>query len=76
MIFIRMTDGSGEWRQLLFDMQEIVDWLVRAGQELASQQPVGSDISTVQHQNDNHQVRIDTFKKHTSFFFSSSFSIN
>nr|XP_012563309.1 unnamed protein product [Hydra vulgaris] len=52
----RMADGTGEWRQLLFDMQEIVDWLLRAGQELNSQQPVGSDISTIKHQHENHQA--------------------
>lgn len=52
----RVSDGTGEWRQLLLDMQEIVDWLVRADQELTSQKPIGGDIETVQQQNDNHQV--------------------
>ena len=52
-----MSDGTGEWRQLLLDMQEIIDWLVRADQELMSQQPVGADVDTVHQQNENHQVR-------------------
>lgn len=52
----RMSYGTGEWRQLLLDMQEIVDWLSRAGQELMSQQPIASDIEMVQQQNRNHQV--------------------
>lgn len=51
-----MSYGTGEWRQLLLDMQEIVDWLSRAGQELMSQQPIASDIEMVQQQNKNHQV--------------------
>ncbi|XP_057306952.1 utrophin-like isoform X3 [Hydractinia symbiolongicarpus] len=51
----RMSDGNGEWRQLLLDMQEIVDWLSRADQELMSQQPIGSDITTVQQQNEKHE---------------------
>ena len=54
--FCRVSDGTGEWRQLLLDMQEIVDWLVRADQELTSQKPIGGDVETVQQQNDNHQV--------------------
>lgn len=53
----RISDGTGEWRQLLLDMQEIVDWLVRADQELTSQKPIGGDIETIQQQNENHQVR-------------------
>eukprot|EP00794_Sanderia_malayensis_P000391 gene391-1025_t len=52
----RLSDGTGEWRQLLLDMQEIIDWLVRADQELSSQRPVGGDIETVQQQNENHQA--------------------
>ncbi|XP_065057528.1 dystrophin-like isoform X3 [Rhopilema esculentum] len=52
----RVSDGTGEWRQLLLDMQEIVDWLVRADQELTSQKPIGGDVETVQQQNDNHQA--------------------
>ena len=52
----RISDGTGEWRQLLLDMQEIVDWLVRADQELTSQKPIGGDIETIQQQNENHQV--------------------
>ena len=51
-----MTYGTGEWTQLLLDMQEIVDWLSRAGQELLSQQPIASDIEKVQQQNKHHQV--------------------
>lgn len=51
-----MAYGTGEWRQLLLDMQEIVDWLARAGQELMSQQPIASDIEMVQEQNKHHQV--------------------
>lgn len=51
-----MAYGTGEWRQLLLDMQEIVDWLSRAGQELLSQQPIASDIEKVQSQNKHHQV--------------------
>ncbi len=54
---VRLSDGTGEWRQLLLDMQEIIDWLVRADQELSSQKPIGGDIETVQQQNENHQVR-------------------
>lgn len=56
-LFFRMSDGNGEWRQLLLDMQEIVDWLSRADQELMSQQPIGSDITTVQQQNEKHEVK-------------------
>jgi len=51
-----MSYGTGEWRQLLLDMQEIVDWLARAGKELMSQQPIASDIEKVQQQNKHHQV--------------------
>ena len=51
-----MSYGTGEWRQLLLDMQEIVDWLARAGKELMSQQPIASDIEKVQQQNRHHQV--------------------
>lgn len=63
-----MTYGTGEWRQLLIDMQEIVDWLARAGQELMSQQPIASDIEMVQQQNKNHQVRKTLRKKNFNFY--------
>ena len=53
-----MSDGSGEWRQLQMDMQEIIDWLSRAEQELKSQQPCANDTQTVRKQHDNHQVGV------------------
>lgn len=52
----RMMDGTGEWRQLQLDMQEIIDWLMRAEQELQSRQPIGCDIETVKQQSDDHQL--------------------
>lgn len=51
-----MSNGTGEWRQLLYDMQEIVDWLARADQELMSQQPIARDLETIRRQNNQHQV--------------------
>lgn len=59
-----MSNGTGEWRQLLLDMQEIVDWLARADQELTSYQPIATGIDTIRRQHDDHQVR-----KIGSFFF-------
>ena len=56
-----MMDGTGEWRQLQLDMQEIIDWLMRAEQELQSRQPIGYDIETVKQQSDDHQVIITCF---------------
>ena len=53
---LRMSNGTGEWRQLLYDMQEIVDWLARADQELMSQQPIARDLETIRRQNNQHQV--------------------
>jgi len=51
----RMSNGTGEWRQLLLDMQEIVDWLARADQELTSYQPIATGIDTIRRQHDDHQ---------------------
>ena len=68
---IRLSDGTGEWRQLLLDVQEIIDWLTRADQELSSQQPIGGDLNTVQQQNENHQVRRADF-----FFGGGHFHVN
>ena len=52
----KLDGGSTEWRQLFLDLQEIVDWIERAIQELEAQKPVGSDIDAVNVQNDAHQV--------------------
>ena len=52
----RLEDTGTEWRQLLMDLQEIIDWIARADQELTLQQPIGGDLESVQHQNENHQV--------------------
>ena len=53
----KLDGGATEWRQLFLDLQEIVDWIERAIQQLEAQKPVGSDIETVTVQNDTHQVR-------------------
>lgn len=53
----RLEDTGTEWRQLLMDLQEIIDWIARADQELTLQQPIAGDVESVQRQNDNHQVR-------------------
>lgn len=53
----RLEDTGTEWRQLLMDLQEIIDWIARADQELTLQQPIGGDLQSVQQQNDFHQVR-------------------
>lgn len=52
----RLEDTGTEWRQLLMDLQEIIDWIARADQELTLQQPIAGDVESVQRQNDNHQV--------------------
>lgn len=52
----RLEDTGTEWRQLLMDLQEIIDWIARADQELTLQQPIGGDLESVQHQNENHQA--------------------
>ena len=52
----RLEDTGTEWRQLLMDLQEIIDWIARADQELTLQQPIGGDLESAQHQNENHQV--------------------
>ena len=57
----RLDDTGTEWRQLLMDLQEIIDWIARADQELTLQQPIGGDLESVQHQNENHQVNIAFF---------------
>ena len=53
----KLDGGATEWRQLFLDLQEIVDWIERAIQQLEAQKPVGSDLETVTVQNDTHQVR-------------------
>lgn len=40
------------------DLQEIIDWIARADQELTLQQPIGGDLESVQNQNEIHQVMI------------------
>ena len=55
----RLEDTGSEWRQLLMDLQEIIDWIARADQELTLQQPIGGDLESVQHQNENHQVSLE-----------------
>ncbi|XP_015765650.1 PREDICTED: dystrophin-like isoform X3 [Acropora digitifera] len=52
----RLEDTGTEWRQLLMDLQEIIDWIARADQELTLQQPIGGDLQSVQQQNDFHQA--------------------
>lgn len=52
----KLEGGTTEWRQLFLDLQEIIDWIERAIQELDAQKPVGNDIETVTVQNDTHQV--------------------
>ena len=54
----RLEDTGTEWRQLLMDLQEIIDWIARADQELTLQQPIGGDLESVQNQNEMHQVTI------------------
>lgn len=53
----RLEETATEWRQLLLDLQEIMEWMKVADQELTSQQPVGGDLEAVQAQNETHQVR-------------------
>ena len=53
----KLDGGATEWRQLFLDLQEIVDWIERAIQQLEAQKPVGNDLETVSVQNDTHQVR-------------------
>merc|ERR1719427_1788152 len=56
MVDIRdRIDGSGEWRQLLSDMNDIKGWLERADSELKSQQPAGPYIESVQQQSEQHE---------------------
>lgn len=57
----RLEETSTEWRQLLLDLQEIIEWINRADQDITSQQPVGGDLETVQTQNETHQVSILRF---------------
>lgn len=52
----RLEETGTEWRQLLMDLQEIIDWIARADQELTLQQPIGGDLESVQNQNEMHQV--------------------
>lgn len=40
------------------DLQEIIDWIARADQELTLQQPIGGDVESVRNQNEMHQVKI------------------
>lgn len=54
----RLEETGTEWRQLLMDLQEIIDWIARADQELTLQQPIGGDLESVQNQNEMHQVTI------------------
>ena len=54
----RLEDSGTEWRQLLMDLQEIIDWIARADQELTLQQPIGGDLESVQNQNEMHQVTV------------------
>ena len=54
----RLEDTGTEWRQLLMDLQEIIDWIARADQELTLQQPIGGDVESVRNQNEMHQVKI------------------
>ena len=53
----RLDDAGSEWRHLLMNLQENIDWIARADQELTLQQPIGGDLQSVQQQNDFHQVR-------------------
>ncbi|XP_028414557.1 dystrophin-like isoform X10 [Dendronephthya gigantea] len=52
----KLDGGATEWRQLFLDLQEIVDWIERAIQQLEAQKPVGNDLETVNVQNDAHQA--------------------
>lgn len=52
----RLEDTGTEWRQLLMDLQEIIDWIARADQELTLQQPIGGDVESVRNQNEMHQA--------------------
>jgi dystrophin len=54
----RLEETATEWRQLLLDLQEIIEWIKMADQDLSSQQPIGGDLEAVQTQNETHQVRI------------------
>ena len=53
----KLDGGATEWWQLFMDLQEIVDWIERAIQQLEAQKPIGSDLETVNIQNDALQVR-------------------
>ena len=57
----KLDGGATEWRQLFLDLQEIVDWIERAIQQLEAQKPVGSDLEAVNVQNDTHQVLSSNF---------------
>ena len=52
----KLDGGATEWTQLFLDLEEIVDWINRAIQELEAQKPVGNDIETVNVQLETHQV--------------------
>lgn len=52
----RLDDAGSEWRHLLMNLQENIDWIARADQELTLQQPIGGDLQSVQQQNDFHQA--------------------
>ena len=52
----RLEETATEWRQLLIDLQEALDWIARADGDLNSQQPLGGDLEAVQNQNEAHQV--------------------
>ena len=49
----KLDGGATEWA---LHVQEIVDWINRAIQELEAQKPVGNDIETVNVQLETHQV--------------------
>lgn len=52
----RLEESATEWRQLLTDLQETLEWIARADTDLNSQKPLGGDLETVQNQNEFHQV--------------------
>ncbi|XP_048577310.1 dystrophin isoform X2 [Nematostella vectensis] len=52
----RLEETATEWRQLLMDLQEILEWISRADEEITSQQPIGGDLEAAQNQNEQHQA--------------------
>ena len=55
-----------QWRQLHLNLQDLLIWLQQKQRELNQQKPVGSDIPTLQQQQDKHRVSYAMTSSRTS----------